>query len=110
MILAALLMIVAAIGPAIIAFTKPNHEWLLELSGLPAVALAAACLAVAILYFVGFLLYCKSKGYSMWVGFWLLLSNIPGFIALMLLPDLHATISPHADIPIKPRQTVSAEQ
>jgi hypothetical protein len=35
----------------------------------------------------GFLRYAQSKGYSKWLGFWLSLGQVPGMIALFLLPD-----------------------
>jgi hypothetical protein len=89
MVASLVLMLLASIGPAFVAATRPTHEWILALTGLPALAMTVAGIAVFILYVVGFLRYSSSKGYNMWVGLFLLLGSIPGFIALLLLPDLN---------------------
>jgi hypothetical protein len=90
MLAAATLMVVAAVGPVYLAASRPTHEWLMVLNGFPALAMSVAGIALLVLYFVGFLRYGSSKGYSKWLGFWLFFSNFPGFIALLLLPDLKA--------------------
>jgi hypothetical protein len=88
MVASAALMLVASGGPIFVAATRPTHEWLLSISGLPALTLILVVLGTSALYFIGFLRYCASKGYSMWLGFWLWLGGAVGLIALMLLPDI----------------------
>jgi hypothetical protein len=90
MIASATLMLAAAVGPVYLAASRPTHEWLMVLSGFPALAMSLAGVVLLILYFIGFLKFCSSKGYSKWLGFWLFFGNFPGFIALLLLPDLKA--------------------
>ncbi|MBC7999211.1 MAG: hypothetical protein IAF58_14775 [Leptolyngbya sp.] len=43
------------------------------------------------IWFYGFIQYTKSKGYNGWVALCLCLGNVPGFIALLLLPDMKST-------------------
>jgi ABC-type Na+ efflux pump permease subunit len=88
MIASVIIMIITAIGPLYLAATRPNNEWFMVLNGLPALAVVIASIAVLFLYLIGFLRYCGSKGYSKWIGFWLLFAHAFGFIVLMLLPDL----------------------
>jgi hypothetical protein len=78
----------AAAGPVVLVIMTPSHEWLFNLNGLPALAMIMTSIVVVLLYLVGFIRYSSSKGYSNWLGFWLFLGNIPGFITLLLLPDL----------------------
>lgn len=97
MVASATLMVVAAIGPAVLAVGRPNHEWLMVLNGPPALAMVIASLIVIVLYCLGFFRYCSSKGYSTWLGFWLFIGNLPGFIVLLLLPDLKASCKEQLD-------------
>lgn len=96
MIAAAIITAVGIVVPAYMCAIRPNHEWLMVLSGFPALAAASTGIIIALLYFIGFLRYCTSKGYSKWIGFWLFLSHLPGLIILLLLPDQE-----------KPREQVS---
>lgn len=80
--------LVASIGPIVLAITSPTHNWLLELTGPPVVVLAFTSLAVLVLYVVGFVRYCTSKGYSAWLGAFLLLGHVFGLVVLLLLPDI----------------------
>lgn len=89
MVTSAALVLLAGIGPIFLAATRPSQEWLMVLTGFPALALSLVGVGVILLYIVGFLRYCKSKGYSMWLGLCLLVCNVFGFIALLLLPDLN---------------------
>jgi hypothetical protein len=59
------------------------------LVGGPALAMTLAAIAFCVIYALGFLNYISSKGYSKWLGLWLLLCNLPGAVVLLLLPDLH---------------------
>ncbi|HEY9756459.1 MAG TPA: hypothetical protein V6C97_14930 [Oculatellaceae cyanobacterium] len=88
MVAAASLVFLASGGPIFIAATRPTHEWLMALSGLPALALMLVGVGTVALYLVGFLRYCGSKGYSLWLGLWLSLGGFVGLVALLLLPDL----------------------
>ena len=88
MVASVAIMIIAAIWPLYLAATRPGNEWFMVLNGLPALAVVIASIAVLLLYLIGFLRYCASKGYSKWIGFWLLFANVFGFIVLLLLPDL----------------------
>lgn len=88
MVGAAILVLVVAIGPLFLAAVQPEQVWSIMLTGFPAFAVSVSGLLVLVLYLVGFLRYCASKGYSKWLGFWLLLGHFAGFIALLLLPDL----------------------
>lgn len=99
MVASTILIVVAAIGPIVLAAMRPSHEWLMVLSGLPAIALTITGGFVVLLYFVGFLSYCASKGYSKWLGFWLFFGTIPGFIVLLMLPDLKANINDRLQTP-----------
>lgn len=90
MISSGILMIIAAIGPVFLAVTRPNHEWMMVLTGFPAMGLSLAGVGVLLLYIFGFLRYCADKGYSKWLGLWLLLGNVFGLVVLLLLPDLNA--------------------
>ena len=96
MLASAALMIVAAIGPILVASSRPTNEWLIVLTGFPALGMSVAGIGVLLLYFIGFLRYCASKGYSKWLGFWLFIGNIPGFVVLLLLPDLSSRITERA--------------
>lgn len=91
MLASIVLVTFASIGPIVLAIRQPGHEWLMSLSGLPALAMTIATVLVLALYCIGFLRYCASKGYSKWLGVCLLLGHFPGFIALLLLPDLQAS-------------------
>ncbi len=86
---AVVLLTLAAIGPIVMAASTPSHEWSMILTGPSALATSAAGLFSLLLYAVGYLKYCSSKGYSTWLALWLLLGNLPGFVVLLLLPDLH---------------------
>ena len=99
MVVSAILMVAAAIGPIFWAATRPSHEWLMVLTGLPALTMEIASVLVLMFYFVGFLRYCASKGYSKWLGFWLFLGSIPGFIVLLMLPDLKANMKDRSRLP-----------
>ncbi len=87
MVAAAVLAVISAVGPLFIAATRPSHEWVLILSGLPAMAISLSGFLIAILYVVGFFRFCTSKGYSKWLAFWLLLGNFFGLVVLLILPD-----------------------
>ncbi len=87
MLVSVFLMIVASSGPILIALTRPSHELFMYLTGYSAIALELFGFGIMVLYFVGFLRYCASKGYSMWIGFWLLFANVFGLIVLLMLPD-----------------------
>jgi hypothetical protein len=93
MVAAIILGVVAAIGPLFLAFMRPDQVWFMALSGLPAFAIAISGVGVLILFFVGFIRYCASKGYSKWIGFWLCFGHLPGFIVLLLLPDCKPGVS-----------------
>jgi len=88
MVAAVILLVVGAIGPLFLAFMQPNQEWSMVLSGFPAFVVAISGVVVVFLFFVGFIRYCASKGYSKWIGFWLCFGHVPGFVVLLLLPDL----------------------
>lgn len=100
MLIAVVSITFAGIVPLVYALTLPSHEWLMSLSGLPALAMTIASLAVVILYVIGFIRYSASKGYSKWLGFWLLLSHLPGFIVLLLLPDLKTDLKESSTNPM----------
>jgi len=100
MVLAAVLMLAAAIGPLFIAATRPSHEWLFSLMGFPVLALAFAGVAVLLLYVIGFLTYCANKGYSKWLGVFLLLGHAFGLIVLLLLPDLKQMMRQQNQTPV----------
>lgn len=87
------LMAVAAIAPTVMASIENNHEWSMVYTGMPALLAVLGGVLVFVLYFVGFLRYCASKGYSKWLGFWLLLGSFPGFITLLMLPDINIRAS-----------------
>ena len=87
MLIAVALGAMEGVIPFVMAASMPSHEWALVLNGFPAFLMMAAGMATAILYFVGFLRYCTSKGYSPWLGLLLLICNVPGFIMLLLLPQ-----------------------
>lgn len=89
MLAAVALMICGGLAPVMIAASRPSHEWIIALSGAPALALSLAGVAIFILYVAGFLRYCASKGYSGWLGLLLLCGNVFGFIVLLLLPDVN---------------------
>ena len=108
MVASAILMVLAAIGPIVLAAMRPSHEWLMVLSGLPALALTIAGGFVVLLYFVGFLSYCASKGYSKWLGFWLFFGSVPGFIVLLMLPDLTANVKDRLQMPSRTPEISSA--
>ncbi len=88
MLIAVALTTIVAIGPLFVAEMRPNHEWFVSLYGLPALAATLASLGILLLYIVGFVRYCASKGYSKWLGIFLLLGHLFGFIVLLLLPDI----------------------
>jgi hypothetical protein len=89
-ILSAVVLTVAfSIGPLMLAFSRPNHEFTFFASGVEAMLVSSIGLIVTGLYAFGCIRYCLSKGYSGWLGFWIFLSHIPGFITMLLLPDLH---------------------
>lgn len=92
MVAAVVLTVMSSLGPLFIAATRPSHEWSLILSGLPALLLSLSGVVILILYVVGFLQYCHSKGYSRWLGVLLLLGNVLGFLVLLMLPDLNARV------------------
>ena len=77
------LMLVVSVLSAFQAAQTPGHE----LTGQAAVPWFMALLVLGILYLLGFIEYANSKGYSGWLAFWLCLGQLPGFIALLLLPD-----------------------
>lgn len=87
MLISALLILAEAFVPVVVTAISPSHEWSVVLTGTPAFAWVAAAMLVTVCYFVGFLRYCASKGYSMWLAVLLFVSNVPGFIILLLLPD-----------------------
>jgi hypothetical protein len=89
MLAAVILTIVCSVGPIVLAITKPTHEWSLVAVGPEAVLLSSLGLIITALYAVGCIRYCASKGYSKWLGFWLFLSHVTGFVTLLLLPDLY---------------------
>lgn len=89
MLAAVILTIICSVGPIVLAMTKPTHEWSLVAVGPEALLLSSVGLIIAALYAVGCIRYCTSKGYSKWLGFWLFLSHVAGFITLLLLPDLY---------------------
>src|ERR1700733_671860 len=93
MVASAAISLFAAIGPVFAAAPLPNHEWFMILNGLPAFILTVTGVGLLVLYFIGFLRYCASKGYSKWLGFCLFLCNFLGLIILLLLPDLNSTLS-----------------
>lgn len=101
----ALQMLVATVAiagcsslPPILAAFKPSQEWLMVLTGIPAFLMVFAALMMFTVYCVGFLRYCVDKGYSRWLGLVLLLGAIPGFLGLLLLPDLrHAAAELYSD-------------
>ncbi|MBA3859012.1 MAG: hypothetical protein C0507_19065 [Cyanobacteria bacterium PR.3.49] len=101
----ALQMLVATVAialcstfPPVIAAFKPSHEWLLVLTGIPAFLMIFAGLMMFIVYGIGFLRYCADKGYSKWLGLVLLLGAVPGFLVLLMLPDLkHAVQEMNSD-------------
>lgn len=88
MLAGATLLAILSTFPLIIAATKPSHEWSIFLVGAPAISMMFAATTFCLIYALGFLTYCSSKGYSIWVGIWLLLCNVPGLMILLLLPDL----------------------
>ena len=96
MLIAAAAIVAASVIPAIQAWRQPNNEWCMALNGVPAALAIAAAAAVIGLYFVGFLRYCHSKGYSFLLGFLLLICNLPGFIIMLLLPDLRNSQTPES--------------
>jgi hypothetical protein len=93
MVAATALIFLSGLGPLFIASTRPSHEWLMILTGAPAIALFIAGVCIICLYVVGFLRYSADKGYSSLVGLWLLLGNVFGLIAMLLLPDKTSSIN-----------------
>lgn len=77
----------AAIAPLYLALMMPSHEWFMILTGPRAFALSAAGVLVVAMYLIGFMSYCRSKGYGIGIGLCLFMCNLPGFVVLMLLPD-----------------------
>lgn len=101
MLVAIVSITVGSIAPTMMALRSPNHEWALALNGAPALGMFLVAAGLSVLYIIGFLRYCSSKGFSKWLAFWLLLGNVPGFIVLMLLPDLnyeHRNTSGHKEL------------
>src|SRR5437763_1806682 len=99
-LVAVVISLLFGIGPLFMALTSPTHAWAYVATGPQAILLSSVGLIVTVLYAVGCIRYCKSKGYSGWLGFWLFLAHIPGFIAILLLPDVFmrsATQSPRED-------------
>ncbi|SRR5579883_1061037 len=90
MFAAMILAIVCSAGPIVLAITNPTHEWSLVAVGPEALLFSSLGLIITALYAVGCIRYCASKGYSKWLGFWLFLSHVTGFVILLLLPDLYA--------------------
>ncbi len=88
MLIAVVAMTGCSIIPPVIAAFKPSHEWLMVMTGTPAFLMVIAGLMMFVIYSVGFLRYCVDKGYSKWLGFVLLLGAVPGFLVLLMLPDL----------------------
>lgn len=88
MLMGATLLTLLSTLPMIIASTNASHEWSMLLVGAPAFAMMFAATTFCLIYAVGFLSYCSSKGYSKWIGLWLMLCNVPGLMVLLLLPDL----------------------
>ena len=88
MLIAAVAITGCSIIPPVIAAFKPSHEWLVILTGIPAFLMIFAGLMMFIIYSIGFLRYCVDKGYSKWLGMVLLLGAVPGFLVLLMLPDL----------------------
>lgn len=52
------------------------------------IGIYAAMLAVWAVWFAGFIKYSADKGYNGWVALCLALSSVPGFIALLIMPDI----------------------
>jgi hypothetical protein len=100
MLIAAVLTILFGIGPLWMALSSPTHTWGFAATGPQAFLLGAVGLIVFFLYLTGVIQYTHSKGYSGWVGFWLTLAEIPGFFAMLLLPDLY-----EAMLRERPRET-----
>jgi hypothetical protein len=65
------------------ASKSPNHE----ITGAAAIPWIIMTAIWYMTWIFGFLRYAQSKGYSKWLGFWLSLGQVPGMIALFLLPD-----------------------
>jgi hypothetical protein len=89
MLAALILGIICSAGPVVLAMTRPTHEWSLIAVGPEALLLSSLGLIIVALYAIGCIRYCASKGYSKWLGFWLFLSHLTGFVTLLLLPDLY---------------------
>jgi hypothetical protein len=87
MLWAGILLALESLGPIFAAAANPNHEWVMELTGIWAASLWLVTAIAVVLYCIGFVRYCMSKGYSGWIGFFLLIGNLPGFIVMLLLPD-----------------------
>lgn len=102
------LMALSGIGPLFIATTRPGHEWMVILTGLPVLGVSLFGIGILLLYVVGFLRYCGSKGYSKWLGAWLLLGNVFGFIVLLLLPDLTTVKTGAGNGMIKNQETTAS--
>lgn len=87
MLIAAVLMGIVGIGPIVATLIRPEHEWSLFLSGAPALVALACSIGFVLLYFLGFIRYTVSKGYSSWLGLFLFMGHIFGLIVLLMLPD-----------------------
>jgi hypothetical protein len=105
MLASAALMLVGAIGPFFVASSRPSHEWFMVVTGAPAFAMSLIGVAVLVLYLIGFFRYCASKGYSKWLGLFLFFANLPGFIVLLLLPDLHSRTAQEPSNTERPLET-----
>lgn len=109
MVASAILTLVASVGPTVIALTRSSQEWSLFLTGFPALALSLSGVVVFLLYVVGFLRYCSNKGYSKWLGLFLFLGNVPGFISLLLLPEISMNSSEKPESAANKKAAVSAK-
>jgi len=99
MIFAAALMILGTTVPWLLASSSPSHLWFLELTGLPALGLVMGHAVLILMYFLGYLAYVGSKGYSKWLGFCLFFASVPGFVVMLLLPDRAETRVSGHDLP-----------
>jgi hypothetical protein len=92
MLASAGLMAFIGLGPTLYISLYPPHEWQMFLYGLPALFMILGGAILVVNYCIGFLRYGASKGYSTWLGLCLLLANVPGFLALLLLPDRETAV------------------
>jgi hypothetical protein len=87
MLVSGSILILTGLWPIFMAIS--HRQSFVLLTGTPAVAATLAAAILGCAYFVGFLRYCSSKGYSQWIGLCLFLGHFAGFLALLLLPDLN---------------------